>query len=198
MIFKRQFVYYAVWAFLLMALGLPPLQAAPSHAPRPIIYRFSENLLGAEAVNITEDGEVTGKWREESFLFKGQGEEAAIKVDSKEVNGVPQEVIFFNPLEKVNRRLRFSAVPGGSRLALEYFTQKDPKLKQVTYLYLSIWVGRHLVKKLPIVVSEDGWKQFNVDLGILPFLHTDTTFTFELSGQGVHNLQFAFSAILEA
>lgn len=192
---KRVFIFL-LSGILSASMGVPPLKA--DNTSPSVIYRFGENLLGAEAVSISNEGEILGKWRDEGFLFKGLGDQAAIKVETQEVDGVSREIITFNPIEKTTRRLRFSEVPGGSKLSIYYFTRKDPELKQVTYLYLSIWVGRHLIRKLPVVVSEDGWKQSHISLGILPFLNTDTVFTFELSGQGVHNLQFSFSADMEA
>ena len=192
----ERFSTFLLFGIFSVFIGGSSLKAETSS--NAVIYRFGENLLGAEAVSISNEGEILGKWREDGFLFKGLGDQAGIKVETKEVEGISREIISFNPIEKTTRRLRFSEVPGGSRLSINYFTQRDPELKQVTYLYLSVWVGRHLIRKLPVIVSEDGWKQAHISLGILPFLNSNTVFTFELSGQGVHNLQFSFSAELEA
>ena len=89
-------------------------------------------------------------------------------------------------------QLRFQHILPTSRLVISYFLKKNTPQKQreTNYLYLQVFAGTHLLKRVQ-VSTVDPWKKQEIPLGVLPFLNREVMFTFEVSPDEADGLTFA-------
>ena len=197
--------------FLLLVSGFlfPSTVSAEDGKQRPgdsgLLYRMSDHLREAQAVIPDKDGkDRAGVWKEDAFVFPGAASSEEIRVVSEGAEGSEEKGIFFNPAQKVTRRLRFEKVPSGSRIILTYYRQTEEKKpgrdknstafssSASSHLDFSIWAGNHLVKRL-LIPAEKGWKKKEIDLGVAGFLNRDIPLAFEVKGDTLEP-RFLFDA----
>jgi len=79
--------------------------------------------------------------------------------------------IFVYPVVKSYKVLRFRDVPKSAEIVVTYGVDDNSiKEKERSHVYLRIYAGKHMIKRLRIP-NVRGWKQFVLDMGVVPFLN---------------------------
>jgi hypothetical protein len=163
-------------------------------ASSPVLYQFHENLSKAEALILQDGKELVEIWEQDRFFLPRFGAHTQIKTATQLYNRAAELGIFFPPIPKAVRRLRFRDVPPGSTIILFYGIDDEGfKEPEDTYVYFRIWVGRHELKRLRIP-HEKGWKTETVDLGVLSFLKHNLAVTFEITSDSNKSSRLSFRA----
>lgn len=170
----------------------PPAAPPPPALSGQSIYVFHEHLLAAEALTYTgAEREAAGQWQTNRFSFPN----LVPKADIRLLGSGGEGGIEFNPLPQAIRKITFyDAMPGG-KITLYYRLEQETQTKETNYMTLTVWAGRHQVKRLRLAASsKEAWQKETIHLGVASFLNRTVPVTFDLKPDSSGLLLFKFLA----
>ena len=171
-----------------------PVEVAPPVISAESIYAFHDHLFSAEAVTFAADrGEIPGQWVENHFAFSGLTPKSDIRLTAPASSGA-SSVILYNPLAHAVRRITFYDAPAGSQIILYYRVVQEKPSKENNYMTLTVWAGRHQIKRVRLVPSlKKTWQKEVIDLGVSSFFNRAVPLTLDIGTDSSGLLHFTFS-----
>ncbi len=173
-----------------------PKKKGPQKVESVVLFRLEDHLGEAEATYFLkkQNYPISGLWKNNIFSFTGLSPETEIKVSEGKFSGVAQRGIRLFAARDLMLRLRFSSVPAGERLRLQYGIEDAKVVADVpAKLYLRVWIGSHELRRVQIR-NEKGWKEEIFPAGIAAFTHRATHITFEMTADIEDGKPFFLSA----
>jgi len=162
---------------LSFSIALPSVFAEPV-----VVYKLSKNLDKAKASIKKKNKEVLkGSFAQGEIIFPKLPRITSIKTRKVSGGADSRTAISLLPIAENKRRIKFTEVTPGSHVKLSYYVEpsKTAATEPAT-LYLSIWAGRHKLDRL-VIVEEAGWHEKKYELGMVGFLLSPITLSFELT-----------------
>lgn len=156
------------------------IEGPPPAASPDAVYAFHDHLFSAEAVTVLSDGrELTAEWRQPRFVFQGLDSKADIRLVPSPGGGTP--VIEYHPLPRAVRRILFYDSLPGRRIVFHYRLDQEKKTKENNYMTLTVWAGRHPIKRMRFMPSaKGGWQKEVIELKEAAFLNGGIPIAFEI------------------
>lgn len=192
-----------LWLLIFAFLFIPLSQAADEESEDIVaftgqpVYVFQEHLAEAKSEVTIEDESSAGIWNTDHIEFPRLAERHHVKIAEGTFEGKKRSGIYFHPVRKGYKKMQFSKVPLGRQLQIFYGID-DAAVEaheESTYVYLRIWVGTHMIKRI-LIPNQKGWYFENVDLGPAELLNRSVFIAFDVYTEFPQDRHLYFDAAI--